>query len=1303
MASLNKLAIRGIRSFDDKDVQIIQFFSPVTVVVGHNGSGKTTIIECLKYAATGKQPPNTNGGAFVHDPKLANENEVKAQVKLQFTAANNSVMEATRNLKITAGGVDALKSNFTSLEGILSTKGAEGTGKRATISTRCAEMNVEIPQLFGVSQAVLDNVIFCHQEDSCWPLAESSVLKKKFDGIFEATKYTKALDAIRSLRDKKAQELRIEKEQLDSLRLEKTRSDGLKARFSELTRSIAAKSHEYKEAEKKHALKVASNQEFCESFTKSREICVKVDGLTATKRRYEEELGNLKGSLQELAGSDRELQDRLNSFKAHVFEQERKRAARLDDIQNLKSELDRTRTIRDGKLNEHGELVAQAKAHDIVLEKREQLIKDLAAKYSMRGFESTPLDEERILDFIMRIEDTQRRLHTESADFQSKQKCLSAEYNTRFTQLRSERESYRGRKKDPQDRSEILRKQISAKLRDFSDLESATSENATVEADIEKAQHSIDHAKEIIREAKFDERMNKKTAEREERAAHHGTLQAELASVVKQSSEQGELKFKREQQQRKEFELKKALEASNPLFQRFIGSDAVPGTMERELSRVSIEKDAKLSTLIDAARAASQDVQTIDTALMSLRAQIKEKSEEIAGLDMQIKDDMDAVVSLLNIPDPYKALSEAEKATASARNEIASAKGGGPKLQELKKSGNERKCCPLCDRNMNNQELRVFERKIDEEVAKSSQENIQDLERELTEWEHVWKQLQSASQKATTRDRLKNTDIPALERQIKEKEGELSGARIVGEEATQRVNDAAKEMNELNELKRSATSISEIQRELATLRLDVDRLETTLLASGSTKTVEEVQAQAELLKVKIDGIDQELRSFAAEKELQSSALTERKEELHELEKKQANLKGKLREKTSLEDRIKSMKEDVESAANTIRELDAKVSDLDPVIEQLEQEHQAADQKLSEKLALARSAAQDVDSSINTLDDLTHTIEQYVQDECARHLKECSTEIRELDSQIAELERKQAEADEEASSILKGINESTAALPNLHNNLRARQLVNDIANMQAEINKYDMKEAVQAMHLFDEKYPSEKDEETGLQNTVAYLDGVIATNNQELESLQIKLQENYNDINRRYRDKLIKVKLSGMANNDLEKYAKALDSAIMKYHSLKMEEVNDTMRHLWNKTYQGTDIDGIKICSDSDTTGKRRSHQYRVVMTKDQAGMDMRGRCSAGQKMLASIIIRLALADSFGQNCGILALDEPTNALDTENIAALASSLADIINERKHHANFQLISNVLDQQHWRPLECTRSNDELYQRGKLSAHG
>ena len=90
-----------------------------------------------------------------------------------------------------------------------------------------------------------------------------------------------------------------------------------------------------------------------------------------------------------------------------------------------------------------------------------------------------------------------------------------------------------------------------------------------------------------------------------------------------------------------------------------------------------------------------------------------------------------------------------------------------------------------------------------------------------------------------------------------------------------------------------------------------------------------------------------------------------------------------------------------------------------------------------------------------------------------------------------------------------------------------------------------------------------------------------------------------------------------------------------------------------------DIDGIKIlCDNENCTSTRRAYDYRVVMTKGRVEMDMRGRCSAGQKMLASIIIRLALSDSFGQNCGILALDEPTNALDAENMNALADSLVE---------------------------------------------
>jgi hypothetical protein len=49
----------------------------------------------------------------------------------------------------------------------------------------------QLPVLMGVSRAILESVIFCHQEESSWPLQEGAVLKKKFDDIFESARYTK--------------------------------------------------------------------------------------------------------------------------------------------------------------------------------------------------------------------------------------------------------------------------------------------------------------------------------------------------------------------------------------------------------------------------------------------------------------------------------------------------------------------------------------------------------------------------------------------------------------------------------------------------------------------------------------------------------------------------------------------------------------------------------------------------------------------------------------------------------------------------------------------------------------------------------------------------------------------------------------------------------------------------------------------------------------------------------------------------------------------------------------------------------
>jgi DNA repair protein RAD50 len=102
--------------------------------------------------------------------------------------------------------------------------------------------------------------------------------------------------------------------------------------------------------------------------------------------------------------------------------------------------------------------------------------------------------------------------------------------------------------------------------------------------------------------------------------------------------------------------------------------------------------------------------------------------------------------------------------------------------------------------------------------------------------------------------------------------------------------------------------------------------------------------------------------------------------------------------------------------------------------------------------------------------------------------------------------------------------------------------------------------------------------------------------------------------------------------------------------MRIKEINRIIQDLWASTYQGGDIDMIRISSGEEGASNKakRSYNYRVDMMKGNTPLEMRGRCSAGQRVLASIIVRLALAESFCLNCGVLALDEPTTNLDYDN-------------------------------------------------------
>ena len=88
---------------------------------------------------------------------------------------------------------------FQGLDGTIRTVNKE-TGERVTMSHKCSELDKHIPFFLRVSKPILEHVVFCHHEDSPWSLQEGAVLKKRFDDIFDSTRYAKALGAIKAER-----------------------------------------------------------------------------------------------------------------------------------------------------------------------------------------------------------------------------------------------------------------------------------------------------------------------------------------------------------------------------------------------------------------------------------------------------------------------------------------------------------------------------------------------------------------------------------------------------------------------------------------------------------------------------------------------------------------------------------------------------------------------------------------------------------------------------------------------------------------------------------------------------------------------------------------------------------------------------------------------------------------------------------------------------------------------------------------------------------------------------------------------
>ncbi|EJT49074.1 hypothetical protein A1Q1_01723 [Trichosporon asahii var. asahii CBS 2479] len=531
-AALNKLAIRGIRSFDDKHVQVIEFYSPLTVIVGHNGSGKTvsclkvvevaddqTIIECLKYATTGDLPPNTKGA----DNQMANEKEVKAQVRLRFWNVNRQRMTVTRSLQVTTKKTGGL--TMKTLEGLLAkTDGNDG---------KCSEMDEEVPLLLGVSKAILENVIFCHQEDSNWPLSEPAALKKKFDDIFEATKYTKALDNIKQLKKQGAQDLKVENERLTHLKKDKNRAD---ADIEEMIAKENAKQTEVERLNEVYQRIKEENFEFAQQATSFNTIFEHVTMLEKEKKMHE----SYRDTILEGTTILNDLKRQYENFDAHLNSIESKRDKQTELRDKEDHALRDLRRRENNLISTQGGLQANRKRN---VKEREAAVRNLAKQHNFSGFDYSPLEDTKVADFIEKLQELVRKAESDLKRIQMDGVRKERELQAELDHLSSVKTAAVTTKQSKLD--QILSSRIHHMEATFDSVSSVDADISVLANDLEASEQRRDRLDEEIRNAKYDDQMRERGAAIRQKELEKDKINAELSALNRQADTRAQLSIKR--------------------------------------------------------------------------------------------------------------------------------------------------------------------------------------------------------------------------------------------------------------------------------------------------------------------------------------------------------------------------------------------------------------------------------------------------------------------------------------------------------------------------------------------------------------------------------------------------------------------------------------------------------------------------------------------------------------------------------------------------------------------------------------
>ncbi|XP_056858154.1 DNA repair protein RAD50-like, partial [Raphanus sativus] len=911
MSTVDKMLIKGIRSFDPENKNVITFFRPLTLIVGSNGAGKTTIIECLKVSCTGELPPNARSGhSFIHDPKVAGETETKAQIKLRFKTAAGKDVVCIRSFQLTQ---KASKMEYKAIESVLQTINPH-TGEKVCLSYRCADMDREIPALMGVSKAILENVIFVHQDESNWPLQDPSTLKKKFDDIFSATRYTKALEVIKKLHKDQAQEIKTFKLKLENLQTLKDAAYKLRESITqdqERTESSKAQMSELENSIQKVDAEVHNKEMMLKDLRKlqdqvSRKTAERSTLFKEQQRQYAALPEENEDTIEELKEWKSKFEERIALLETKIRKMERE----MDDTQTTISSLHNAKT---NYMLEISKLQTEAEAHMLLKDERDTSIQKTFSHHNLGNVPSTPFSTEVVLNLTNRIKS---RLGEFEMDLVDKKKSNEAALSTAwdcYMDANDRWKSIEAQKRAKDDIKTGISKRIEEKEieRDSFEFEISNVDVQQIDEREKLVQVELERKSKQNSESGFESKIEQKQHEIYSMEHKIKTLNRERDVMAGDAEDRVKLSLKKTELENLKKKHKKIIdECKDKIRGALKGRLPLEKDMKKEIVQALRSVEREYGDLSLKSREAEKEVNMWQMKIQEVNNSLSKHHKDTESRKRYIESKLQALKQESFTIDAYpKLLDSAKDKRDYHKSKYNMATGMRQMFEPFEQVAREHHFCPCCERTFSAQEEDNFVKK-QRAKASTTGDHVKALAAESSNADSIFQQLDNLRSVFEEYTKLTDEIIPLAEKSLQEFTEELEQKSEALDDVLAISAQIKSDKDSIEALVQPLENADRLFQEIASYQKQIEDLEYKLDFRGhGVKTMQEIQSELSSLQSTKDKLHDELQKLRDEQiymERDISCLQARWHALREEKAKAANL---LRDVTKAEEDLERLAEE----------------------------------------------------------------------------------------------------------------------------------------------------------------------------------------------------------------------------------------------------------------------------------------------------------------------------------------------------------------------------------------------------------